>query len=457
MKRIPFIMLMLIVSAIALAVDAAFVSATGVSLAVVGGTWTDQMQIFRRGLSKQMEKLVWRYGKWAELTDIVDVKKYRAAGTYAGAMSLPTPKNLIHVVKDFEREGGIYMDIPVLVPLTAKGKVGLATLRGNEEKRKILTKKVAINQVRHAVEIQDNKMSKQVLKKPQVVMALMERGKNDLQDWFSRRMAQFPYHALMGGFSNNLTDPVDGIGFTVKSHPNQYVAGFGKVAFANLFDAAYETATSNALATLSDVPDKHFSLDKIKNMVYLANFHKLTPLMIQGKLLYLIFIPPALAWQLKQDSEYLTYLKDAGVRGNENIIFTGQLEGTYIEGAFLVVDDTMPAARISGDTGYDATWGTVNYGLDTYMANPRDEGSRKAALICGAGAITAGYGSELAFESEDADYKQFLGDSADMITGFERCDIIDDDNYFGNGAGAFYENNSSLIYWFYADDALTSI
>lgn len=450
-------MLMLVISVVAMIADAALASTTSITLAVVGATWTDQMQLFRRGLAKTMEKLVWRYGKWAQLTDIVDVAKYRRAGTYAGAISLPTPKNLIHVVKDFEREGGIYMDIPVLVPLTGKGKVGLATLRGNEEKRKILTKKVAINQVRHAVEIQDNKMSKQVLKKPQIVMALMERGKNDLQDWFSRRMAQFPYHALMGGYSNNLTDPVDGIGFTPKSHPNQYVAGYGRVPFSNLFNAAYETASANALATLSAAPDKTFSLAKIKNMVYLANFHKLTPMLIQGKLLYLIFIPPALAWQLKQDPEYLVYLKDAGVRGQENIIFTGVLEGTFIEGAYLIVDDTMPSARISGDTGYDSTWGTVNFGLDTYMAEPRDSGVRKCALICGAGSITGGYGSELAFESETADYAQFLGDSADMIMGFERCDIIDDDNYFGNGAGAFYENNSSLEYWFYAVDELTAI
>jgi len=300
-------------------------------------------------------------------------------------------------------------------------------------------------------------MSKQVLKKPQVQMALMERGKNDLQDWFSRRMAMFPYQAILGGYSNNLTDPTYGIGYTPKSHPNSYVAGHGRVSFSNLFNAAYETAMANALATLTDVPDKHFSLAKIKNMVYLANFHKLTPLLIDGKLLYIIFIPPALAWQLKQDPEYLTYLKDAGVRGNDNIIFTGVMEGTFIEGAMLLVDDTMPAARISGDDSYDSSWGTVNYGLDTYMANPRDTFNKKCAIICGAGAVTGGYGSELGFESETADYSQFLGDAADQISGFERCDIIDDDNYFGNGAGAFYENNSSLVYWFYAEDSLTEI
>jgi len=147
---------------------------------VVGGMYSDQMQIFRRGLSRKLDLLTWRYGKWAKFTNMIDVKKYKEAGTYAGAMSLPAPSNLITVVKDFEREGGIYMDTPVLVPLTGVGKVGTAPLRGSEEKRAILTKKVAINQVRHAVGIQDNKMSKQVLRKPEIQMALMERGMKDL-------------------------------------------------------------------------------------------------------------------------------------------------------------------------------------------------------------------------------------------------------------------------------------
>ena len=429
---------------------------------VPGGMYTPSMQVFRRGLSKKLERLVVRYGKWAKWTQFIDVKKYKEAGTYAGGLSLPAPKNLITVVKDFEREAGIYMDTPVLAPLIAPGTVGTEGLRGKEEKRKILTKKVAINQIRHAVEIQDSKMSKQMLQKPEIQMALMQRGMEDLQDWFSRRTAMFPYQALLGNYSDNLTNPLYGLNFSIQSHPNTYVAGYGKVPFANVFNAAYETAMSNALATLVDDPTHHFSMAQIRNLVYLYNWHLGIPMNIQGHMAPIIFIPPALAWQLIADPEYRDALKFAQNRGDTNALWTGLLEGTFVEGAFIIMDDYVPSAYITGDTGYDATIGTVHYGpysnsTPTYMSNPRDTGTRKPAIVVGAGCISAGYGSELGYESETEDYKQFLGDAADTIMGFQRSDITDDDNYFGNGAGAFYQNATSVVMWFYAADQLTAI
>ena len=429
---------------------------------VPGGMYTPNMQVFRRGLSRKLEKLVVRYGKWAKFTQFIDVKKYKEAGTYAGGLSLPSPKNLITVVKDFEREGGIYMDTPVLAPLISPGTVGTEGLRGKEEKRKILTKKVAVNQIRHAVEIQDSKMSKQMLRKPEIQMALMQRGMEDLQDWFSRRTAMFPYQAILGNMSDNLTNPIYGLNFSLQSHPNTYVAGYGKVPFANVFNAAYETAVSNALATLVDDPTHHFSMAQIRNLVYLFNWHLGIPMNIQGHMAPIIFIPPALAWQLIADPEYRDALKFAQNRGDSNALWTGLLEGTFVEGAFIIMDDYVPSAYIVGDTGYDATIGTVHYGpysnsTPLYMANPRDTGTRKPAIVVGAGCVSAGYASELGYESETADYNQFLGDAADTIMGFQRSDITDDDNYFGNGAGAFYQNATSLVMWFNAQDQLTAI
>jgi hypothetical protein len=424
---------------------------------VVGGMYTDAMQIFRRGLSTKIEKLTWRYGKWAKFTDIINLKKYKEAGTYAGAMTLPAPKNLVTIVKDFEREGGIYMDVPVISPLTGAGKVGAAVLRGHEEKRKIFTKKVAVNQVRHAVEIQDNKMSKAMLRKPEIQMALMERGASDLQDWFGRRLAMFPYHALLANYSDNITDPSYGLNLSLASHPHTYVAGYGKVPFSNVFNAAYETAVGVGLATLVGDPTQKFTMQAIRNLVYLFSYHGGQPINVGGGLGPVIFIPPALAWQLMADPEYHESVKFSQNRGDSNALWTGLLEGSWVAGAYLIVDDYVPSARITGDTGYDSTYGTVNYGLPTYMATPRDAGVRKPAIVVGAGCISAGYGSELSFSSEKADYEQFLGDAADMIVGFQRTDIIDDDNYLGNGAGSFYANQSSIVGWYYAEDVLSTL
>ena len=425
---------------------------------IVGGQWTDQMQLFRRGLGKKMHKLVWYYGKWAKVTGMIDVQKFKQAGTYSGALTLRPSGKLIDVVRDFMREGGLYMDVPISVPLTGQGRHGSANLEGHEEMRKVLTKKVAINQLRHAVQIQDNKMSGQTLQKPAIQMALMERGGEDLRDWFSRKLAFYPYFALFTGYSDNLTDATYGVNMSQKSHPNFYVKGWGaRVAFSNTFDAAYETAVATALASLSDDPGDYFAAKSIRDMVYLASYHKILPMTINGQEVYVIFIHPAQMRQLRRDSEWLEAQKFAGVRGQENQIFTGISEGYIYEGAYIIVDNTIPGVRIAGDTGYDATRGTVNYGSSLYMANPRDVSNRKLAVLCGAGAITAGYGSELAFNSRTADYGQFMGDGAGMILGMERADIIDDDNYFGNGAGAFYENSSSLVYGTWSPDGLTDI
>lgn len=425
--------------------------------AVIGGTWTPEMAIFRRGLSKKLEKVPYRVSKWSEWTQDVNVNKFKKADTYAGAMSLPKPSNLIYQIRDYQREGGIYMDIPVLVPLTGKGRHGSAPLRGYEEKRKILIKKNAINQIRHAVEIQDSKMSKQVLQKPTIQMALMERAFEDLKDWFTRKLAMQPYLAIMQGYSDNITDPDYGLNLAPKSHPNIYVAGSGKVAFGGTFNGAYETAVATALATLNNASTQGMTFKRLMNMVYLAALHKTQPIVVDNKKLILIILDHVQALQLKQDSEYQAYLKDAGIRGKDNLIFTGQLEGTYIEGAYIVIDETKPAARIAGDDGYDSSLGyTVQYGRTDYMEQDRDNGARRPAVVLGAGAVTCGYGDGLSFESETADYGAFKGDAADMIIGYERADIIDSDNYFGLGANTFYGNFSSFLYFTYGTETISA-
>lgn len=460
--RFAFVAILIVVSAVVVTDHLYSKNSTTIPTSViladaaVGGVWTDQMQLFRRGLSTKIQKLVWWYGKWSKLTGMMDVEKYKAAGVYAGTTSLRPTGKLIEVVKDFERMGGIYMDVPVVVPLTGQGRHGSAPQRGHEETRKVLSRKIAINQLKHAVVIQDTKMSKQVLSRPGVQMALMERGAEDLRDWFSRKMAFYPYQALFTGYSDNLTDAMWGVNKTQRSHPNFYVKGEGRVSFSNTFNAAYETAVATALGTLQNDAGDRFAAKSIRDMVYLANYHKIEPFKIGDNELYIIFISPAQMRQLRQDSEWLQVHREAGVRGPGNQIFSGISEGYPYEGAYVVVDNVIPAARISGDTGYDATRGTVNYGVSNYMANPRDSGARKLAVLCGAGAVTCGYGSELSFTSEKAEYEQFLGDEADMILGMERGDIIDDDGHFGT-AGLFYENCSSLVYGTYSPDELTDI
>jgi N4-gp56 family major capsid protein len=419
------------------------------------------MKVYRELLAKKVEKAVWTRGRMSKFVGIIDVDKYKSSGVYAGSTSLRPTGNIIDIRKEFMSEGSLTMDVPVTYPLTGQGVVGSQVLRGNEEARKILTKKVHINQLRHGVKVQDSKMSKQALRRPELQVALMESSAEELKDWFTRKFDFLPTQAVLQGYSDNLVDSTYGIGgLSVKSHPNFYVASgstANQVTAPTTFNAAYETAVSTSLALVpqsaASTTGAGFSAAHVRNIVFLAYKHKLQPIQVGSETGILVLIHPAQMRQLRADSEWQNAMKYAGVRGQENQLFTGISEMFLFEGALLLVDNTLPAIRITGDTGYAAAAGTVNYGLSTYMANPRDTWSRKPAIALGQGAILGGYASPLSFETEDFDYMQFKGEAMDTIIGFERGDITDDDGYFGT-AGTFYENPSSLVYVTYSPDTI---
>ncbi|MHB8842360.1 MAG: hypothetical protein ACYC56_11355, partial [Candidatus Aquicultor sp.] len=149
-------------------------------------------------------------------------------------------------------------------------------------------------------------------------------------------------------------------------------------------------------------------------------------------------------------------------QGKDNPIFTGAMESYIYENAMLIVDDTIPAAYITGDAEFLAARATnglstgVQYGANAdYMDEPRDPGFRKPAIALGAGAILAAEGKGFLLTQETADHGQKLEDGGRMIYGATRADIIDDDNQLGNGAHLFYDNSSSLVYFTYSPDTFT--
>jgi len=436
--------------------------------------YNDSMQVYRRALGKKVEKGVWQYGKLAQFTGFIDVAKYRKSGFYGGTMSLKPSGKVIDIRKDFETEGSLQMDIPILYPLTGQGVIGGQELHGNEEQRKILTKKVSLNQIRNAVKIQDNKMSKQALKKPEIQMALMEKGAADLQDWFTRKISFLAYQAALAGYSDNLTDSTNGVGLTIKSHPNLYIKGVGltggKVAFTvaeggtNSFTTAYENSVSSSLKQLyvsGNVAATAFTAQDVRNIVFLGTKHKVQPSeVVDGTFAPILLLHSTQIRQLRSDPEWQQAQRVANVRGEENPVFSGLMEGYLFEGAFIISDDTIPGAYVTssqnsnGVTYAGTAANPVQYGRPDYMLVPRDVSPLKPAILLGVQSITGGYASPIAFEREEWDYSQFIGDAADAILGLERADITDDDGYFGT-RGAFYENASSLVYFTYSPDGIS--
>lgn len=440
-----------------------------VTLAVIsGGYLNPNVQLFRENLGTKVGYEVWWRSKLSKFISFIDHVKYKETGVFSGMKgSLPPEAGIVHVVRDFNQKGGVNYEMPILRPLTGQGRIGTAPLSGHGEKRKWFTQKLKINLRRHALDVRDNEVSEQMIA-PEIAMKLLERGGNDLKDWFSRLLPFEMYFSLLRGYSENISDSTWGRGVSAKSHPNSYVQGYatnnGRVPWstAYTFDAAFETNYATALASLTDTSSKHFKAQSIKNMVFLARKHRIQPIVVKGYEVFLIFIHSAQMRQLRMDSEWTQVQREAGPRSyTENQIFSGVSEGYLFEGAYIIVDDTIPAARVSGDTdlaifgtAYASTLGTVNYGVTSYLDNPRDVSPRKPAILLGAGAVLAANVNGFKLTTEVLDHGQKIEDGGTMFYGFGRSDLIDDDNLLGNGADKFYDNNSSLVYWTWSPDAI---
>jgi len=423
----------------------------GITLAtvVVGGQYTDAMTHARRILSAKAHKLVWYKSKWSKFISLMDKDKFKKNNSYAGSTMFMKPSgNLITMYKEFDKQGGIYMDIPVTMPLTGLPTYGGKRLRGNEELRKVFNKKLAINTIRHAVQIKDGAMSKQVLQKPELQASMMERGSADLADWLSRWTAFQPYYALLERYSKNLTDSEYGVNLSMNLHPNYYIEGIGRVTFSNTVQT-FTNSVIGALAGIGQTSDYMFSTRTIKNMVYLAsNVHNIEPIKYGESEIYIIFVSPSQARQLQDDENWKNAQFYSAERGDKNALFTGKVEGKIYAGALVIVDNHLPSIA------YDDNAMTVTHGNTSYLASPVSTGDLFPALLVGQDALSIGTASAVEYDTEIDDYNAFLGDSISQIIGFERSDIIDSDGYVGT-AGNLYGNFSSLQYVTYSPYDLT--
>jgi len=422
------------------------------------GLYNEDLSHYRKLLNKKMELAIWQQSIWSKFMGFINDGRYEKSAKYGSATLRPTGKP-IEVLKDFTH-GGISMDIPIRYPLTDSGIAGKLQLLGNEEQIKTANKTISVNQIRHGVLIQDNKMSKQALSDPFLVKELMGNASAELQDWFNRWLATQPYFAFLQGYSEHLTrsTTLGGLGKTKKSHMNTYVAGAGRVSFSNTA-ATYEASVASAIGGLTSADV--MSTEVIENMVYAASHnHRIQPITVGQSKLYPIVISDAAARQLRDDTKWKDRNLYAGGEKESNALFNGQVEGVY-GGALILVDNTIPSAYVTGDGDFsnaDSTTGDANgvqYGkysnnIVSFMSSPVDTGARKPAVLFGASAIACGVASDISFENETVDYKQKKTEGADMIIGFEVSDIVDSDGYFGLSGDKRYENYSSLVAWTYS-------
>lgn len=409
------------------------------------GQINNDLRMYRDALSQELKLSQWfQLPVWGSMighTGGVDDNGYPKSVPYGSIQNkqIKGTGKAIEVLTTRDFPGGWAVDIPVKLPLRQKPIFGDKQAKDNEEDYNWVYQRGLINQVRYPVKTTDGFMGEQALT-PHTIMQIWKNVKNDIADINRRWQAYAPYDAMYRGFSENLfADPIN---MTQKSHPNFYVAGYGKVAY-NSDNTVYETAIAAQLENLG--ADDGLTVQAIRNLQYYGSQHMIVPTNAGGYAVKgVLIISDAQMMQLASDPLFeKIHIALITADGKGAALFTGAYEAHLIEGVLILVDVNNPGCLISGDSGYDATCGVINYGNVNPLSNPIHASDIKLAIYMGASAILCANTVSLQFKNRSDDYENIKGEAGRTVVGYTRADRYDHDNYLS--ASEFLGNSSSIV------------
>jgi hypothetical protein len=409
------------------------------------GQINNDLRMYRDALSAELKLSQWHqlpvFGQMIGHIGGTDDHGYPKSVPFGSVQSrtLKGTGKAIEVLTDFNHQGGWAIDVPVKLPLRKKPIYGDKQAKGNEEDFNWVYLRGLINQVRYPVKTSDGLMGEQALDAKKM-MQIWKNTKDEIASINQRWQSYAPYDAIYRGYSDNLFD--DPINMTQKSHPNFYVAGYGKVTWDSDNDT-YEGNIATQIGNLSstDVLD----VQAIRNLQVYGSRHRIVPTEAGPyKVKGVLIINDAQMAQLASDPLFeKLHIALITADGDNAALFTGAYEAHLIEGVMVLVDINNPGLLVSGDTGYDATRGVVNYGNENPLDNPIHASDVKLAIYMGASAVLCGHTVPLQFKNRMDDYDNIKGEAGRTVVGYTRADRYDHDSFLA--ASEFVENSSSAV------------
>lgn len=289
----------------------------------------------------------------------------------------------IHLVDELTRtEKGDKCVMPLVLDLQNDGVAGDNDLESNEEALVADDIEIVVDQFRNGVKSK-GKMSEQ-----RTVLQFRAQAKDKLSFWLSDKRDEMIFLTAAGiSYSNKL----DGSSRSGSSQlPTLAFAGSVSAPSTNRKIFA-GTATSTGTLTVSD----KMSWNLLLKSKAIAVDKRIKPIRIKGKNCYVVVMSPFQARDLKMDADYKTSVSQAGVRGEQNPLFTGAF--ATVDGLILYEHNKAPTTR---GLASGSKWG----------AGGAVEGAQ--ALLLGAQAIGyAELGDPEWSESDNKDYgnKQGIG------------------------------------------------
>lgn len=221
------------------------------------------------------------------------------------------PNSVIQKLTNLKKQPGDTINFGLTTKLSGSGIAGDSTLEGYEEAISSYAQSVTVNQIRNAVRIAGN------FEEQQACYDMRKDAKEKLKIWLAEYI-QDQFFTTLG------TNPTSG-------------------------RVVYCSADHTAIADF-DSDDKLTTayISKAKRLAELAS-PKVRPIMVNGKPHYILVVHPYAMRDLRADSTWLAAQEYAGIRGNENPLFSGA-EGMW-DG---VIIHSHPSVRrfISATTNY---------------------------------------------------------------------------------------------------------
>lgn len=282
----------------------------------------------------------------------------------------------VHVKNDFTKKKGYRMNIKLVKKLDGEGRDGDDEMEGNEEDLDQYNFTFDINQKRNAVRLKGR------MDELKAATSLRKEAKSVLGMWLSEIMEKECFRKLGGltsyTFSNTPTVP----------SANRVIYG-GNAASDSDIDAS-DVMTLELLFKIGS---------KVPSMTPLIK-----PVRYKGKNYYIFIIHPRQRFQLLKNSDYVTLMKDAHVRGKDNPLFSGA--DAIVDNLVIHVHNYVPTF---------STWG----------AGGNLPGAR--GLVLGAQALALGFGKASGWDEEKFDYGNKWAICTGRIFGLQKLQFNGED------------------------------
>jgi len=336
---------------------------------------------------------LWQKELYADVMDNLYMSKFMGEGK----------NNIVQIKSDLKKGKGDTVTLPLTAKLTGNGVTGDSELEGNEEARLAYSDSISIDQIRHAVRLTGR------LDEKKNVYDMRMDAKDGLSVWMKEFVERQFFFKLAGVNNTSLTD-VNGVAVAANcawsNAPVQVPYADTAAGYGDRYLCADYANGADSLATTDLLTPELISRAKAK--AKLAS-PKISPLMIEGKEYFVLFVHPWQAYELKNNATYAQAQREAQVRGDSNPIFTGAL-GVW-DGVVIHEHEYVPFLDISvAGHNFNAAAAGTDISADCFRA-----------LLCGQQALgfvqTA---DSFRMVEKEFDYDNQVGYATSLIGGIQK-------------------------------------